>query len=150
MGFHCCVLTLSFRNLDIDMGMIISCIHVLEMLLDAFSFMVLEIFYGLCSGVTTFTPMDEDALMDDDARVQDNPLIDIKNKPLYEGSNTSLLSIILLLVNLKVLNGVSNTFFTQILRFEMFYKKINSRSFSFIVIRMQPPVFRKIIFLRLL
>jgi hypothetical protein len=60
----------------------------------------------------TFAPMDEDAPMDDDVRIHDNPLIDLENKPLYEGLKTSLLSTILLLVNLKVLNGVSNTFFT--------------------------------------
>jgi hypothetical protein len=46
----------------------------------------------------TFAPMDEDALVDDDVRIHDNPLIDLSNKPLYEGSKTSLLSTIFLLL----------------------------------------------------
>jgi hypothetical protein len=60
----------------------------------------------------TFSLMDEDASMDDDARIHDKYIIDLSNKSLYIGSKTSIFSSILFLVNLKVLNSVSNTFFT--------------------------------------
>ena len=56
----------------------------------------------------TFSPMDEDN--QDDSHDVD-PLLKKSRKPLYEGS------IILLLVNLKVLNGLSNTCLTHILRY---------------------------------
>jgi hypothetical protein len=49
----------------------------------------------------TFAPMDEDAPVDDDTRIHDNPLIDLSNKPLYEGLKTNLLSTILLLLTLR-------------------------------------------------
>jgi hypothetical protein len=54
----------------------------------------------------TFTPMDEDN--QDDSHDVD-PLLEKSRQPLYEGSTTNILSSILLLVNLKVLNGLSNT-----------------------------------------
>jgi hypothetical protein len=60
----------------------------------------------------TFAPMDDN--FDD---VHDVPLIDKAQKPLYEGSRKNLLSVVLLLVNLKVLNGLSNTYLTQILKY---------------------------------
>ena len=44
-------------------------------------------------------------------------LMDKENTPLYEGSRANLQSVTLLLVNLKVLNGLSNTCMTQILRY---------------------------------
>ena len=62
----------------------------------------------------TFYPMDEDN--QDDSHVVD-PLLEKSCQPLYEGSTINLLSAILLLVNLKVLNGLSNTCLTQILRY---------------------------------
>ena len=62
----------------------------------------------------TFSPMDEDN--QDDSHDVD-PLLEKSRQPLYEGSTTNLLSSILLLVNLKVLNGLSNTFLIQILRY---------------------------------
>jgi hypothetical protein len=62
----------------------------------------------------TFAPMDEDN--QDDSHDVD-PLLEKSRQPLYEGSKTNLLSAILLLVNLKVLNGLSNTCLTQILRY---------------------------------
>ena len=62
----------------------------------------------------TFSPMDEDN-QDDNHDV--DPLLKKARQPLYEGSKTNLLSAILLLVNLKVLNGLSNTCLTQILRY---------------------------------
>jgi hypothetical protein len=60
----------------------------------------------------TFSPMDDN--FDD---IHDVPLIEKSQQPLYEGSRTNILSAILLLVNLKVLNGFSNTCLTQILRY---------------------------------
>jgi hypothetical protein len=62
----------------------------------------------------TFAPLDEDN--QDDSHDVD-PLLEKSRQPLYEGSTTNLLSAILLLVNLKVLNGLSNTCLTQILRY---------------------------------
>ena len=61
-----------------------------------------------------FSPMDEEN--EDDSHDVD-PLLEKAHQPLYEGSKTNLLSAILLLVNLKVLNGLSNTCLTQILRY---------------------------------
>ena len=61
----------------------------------------------------TFSPMDEEN-QDDSHDVY--PLLEKAHQPLYEGSKTNLLSAILLLVNLKVLNGLSNICLTQILR----------------------------------
>jgi hypothetical protein len=60
----------------------------------------------------TFAPMDEEN--QDDSHDVD-PLLEKSRQPLYEGSTKNLLSTILLLVNLKVLNGLSNTCLTQIL-----------------------------------
>jgi hypothetical protein len=62
----------------------------------------------------TFSPMDEDN--QDDSHDVD-PLLKKSRQPLYEGSTTNILSSILLLVNLKVLNGLSNTCLTKILRY---------------------------------
>jgi hypothetical protein len=46
-----------------------------------------------------------------------DPLLEKSHQHIYEGSTTNLLSTILLLVNLKVLNGLSNTCLTHILRY---------------------------------
>jgi hypothetical protein len=62
----------------------------------------------------TFSPMDEDK---QDYSHDVYPLREKSRQPLYEGSTTNLLSDILLVVNLKVLNGLSNTCLTQILRY---------------------------------
>jgi hypothetical protein len=62
----------------------------------------------------TFSPMDEDN--QDDSHDVD-PLLEKSRKPLYEGSTTNILSVILLLVKLKVLNGLSNTCLTRLLRY---------------------------------
>ena len=57
--------------------------------------------------------------MDDDDDqldgVFDILVLEKETQPLYEGSITSLLFAILLLVNLEVMNGLSNTCVTQIL-----------------------------------
>jgi hypothetical protein len=49
--------------------------------------------------------------------IYDEPLLEKANKRLYEGSRANLLSATLLLVNLKVMNNLSNTCMTQILRY---------------------------------
>ena len=61
-----------------------------------------------------FSQLDEDG---DNAGIYDEPLLEKANKRLYEGSRTNLLSATLLLVNLKVMNNLSNTCMTQILRY---------------------------------
>jgi hypothetical protein len=61
-----------------------------------------------------FSLMDEEN--QDDSHDVD-PLLEKSHQPLYEGSTTNILSSILLLVNLKVLNGLSNTCLTHILRY---------------------------------
>ena len=60
-----------------------------------------------------FSPLDEDNLHD----IHDVPLLEKSQEPLYEGSTTNILYVILLLVNLNVLNGLSNTCFTHLLRY---------------------------------
>ena len=64
----------------------------------------------------TFSPLDEDSLHD----IHNIPLLEKSQEPLYEGSKKNILSTILLLVNLKVLNGFSNTCFTWILIYVMY------------------------------
>ena len=49
--------------------------------------------------------------------VHDSPLLEKAYEPLYEGSNTNLLSAILSIMNLKVMNGLSNISITQMLRY---------------------------------
>ena len=51
-------------------------------------------------GTNEFDNDDEDGLH--------TPLLENAHEPLYEGSQTTLLSAIVLLVNLKVMNGISN------------------------------------------
>ena len=45
---------------------------------------------------------------DDFDDVHDLPVLEKAYEPLYEGSETTLLSFVLLLLNLKVMNGLSN------------------------------------------
>jgi hypothetical protein len=61
-----------------------------------------------------FSQPDEDG---ENAGIYDEPLLEKANKRLYEGSRENLLSATLLLVNLKVMNNLSNTCMTQILRY---------------------------------
>ena len=49
--------------------------------------------------------------------VHDIPLLDKAYEPLYEGSKTNLVSTILLIMNLKVMNGLSNISITRMLRY---------------------------------
>ena len=55
--------------------------------------------------------------IDDFDDVHDIPLLDKAYEPLYEGSKTNLLSAILLIMNLKVMNGLSNISITWMLRY---------------------------------
>ena len=55
--------------------------------------------------------------IDDFDDVHDIPLLEKEYKPLYEGSKTNLLSAILLIMNLKVMNGISNISITWLLRY---------------------------------
>ena len=64
----------------------------------------------------TFSALDKDNLHD----IHDVPLLEKSREPLYEISTTNILSAIFLLVNLKVLNGLSNNCFTQLLRYVMY------------------------------
>ena len=49
--------------------------------------------------------------------IHDKPLVDKALEPLYEGSKTNLLSTILLIMNLKVMNGLSKIAITCMLRY---------------------------------
>ena len=62
---------------------------------------------------------DDDDNENDDvfADVPDIPLLDKACEPLYEGTKTNLLSAVLLIMNLKVMNGLSNIAITRILRY---------------------------------
>jgi len=66
-----------------------------------------------------FSRPDEDD--DEDIGDLDVPLLEKAEKPLYEGSKENLLYATLLLVNLKVLNGLSNSCMTQILRYVIWF-----------------------------
>ena len=55
--------------------------------------------------------------IDDFDDVHDSPILEKAYKPLYEGSNKNLLSAILLIMNLKVMNGLSNISITWMLRY---------------------------------
>ena len=58
--------------------------------------------------------------IDDFDDVHDIPILEKAYEPLYEGSKTNLLSTILLIMNLKVMNGLSNKSVTQMLRYVIF------------------------------
>ena len=65
----------------------------------------------------TFSPLDDEDNVHD---IHGVPLLKKSQEPLYEGSTTNILSPILLLENLKVLNGLSNTCFTKLLRYVLY------------------------------
>ena len=50
----------------------------------------------------------------------DIPLLEKAHKPLYKGFQTTLILSIVLLVNLKVMNGLSNVAISRILRYVIF------------------------------
>ena len=64
--------------------------------------------------------MDDDQVhheIDDFDDVHDLPILEKAHEPFYEGSYITLLSVVLLVMNLKVINGFSNTSITQMLRY---------------------------------
>ena len=63
---------------------------------------------------------DHDHENDDFDGIHDLPLLEKAYKPLYEGSNTNILSAILLIMKLKVMNGISNTSATRMLRYVIY------------------------------
>ena len=56
---------------------------------------------------------------DDDEENLDIPLIEKAYEPLYQGSQTMLLSVVLLLVNFKVMNGISNVIISCMLKYSV-------------------------------
>ena len=60
---------------------------------------------------------DDNEIIDEFDDVHDIPLLDKAYEPLYEGSKTDLLSTILLIMNLNIMNGISNISITRILRY---------------------------------
>ena len=56
----------------------------------------------------------------DDEDGFDIPLLEKAHDPLYEDSQTNLLSTIVFLVNLKVMNGISNVSMSRMLRYVIF------------------------------
>ena len=65
----------------------------------------------------TFSPSVSD---DDDDDSLDVPLVEKAYEPLYKDSQTTLLSVVLLLLNLKVMNGLSNIIMSCMLRFVIY------------------------------
>ena len=63
---------------------------------------------------------DDDHENDDFDGVHDLPLLENTYGPLYESSNTNIFSAILLIMNLKVMNGISNTSVTHMLRYVIY------------------------------
>ena len=62
----------------------------------------------------TFSPSVSD---DDDDDSLDVPLLEKAYEPLYKDSQTTLLSVVLLLLNLKVMSGLSNITMSRMLRY---------------------------------
>ena len=60
---------------------------------------------------------DDNENSDDFDNENDIPLLDNAYEPLYEGSKTNLLSAVLLILNLKVMNSLSNISITRMLRY---------------------------------
>jgi len=70
----------------------------------------------------TLVSMDENTPMDEIYEdIHYVPSIDKTHKSLYKESKTNILSALLLLVNLKVLNKISNTCMPHILRYTRFF-----------------------------
>ena len=60
---------------------------------------------------------DDHENIDDFDDVHDIPLLEKAYEHIYEGSKTNILSAILLIMNLKVMNGLPNISITQMLRY---------------------------------
>ena len=70
---------------------------------------------------------DDDDDFDGDLYV---PILGKAHESLYEGSKTTLLVIVLLLVNLKVMNGLSNVEMTHMLRYAIFFHYLTCSSLT--------------------
>jgi hypothetical protein len=70
----------------------------------------------------TFSPSVSDH--DDDDSL-DVPLLEKAYEPLYKDSQTTLLSAVLLLLNLKVMNGLSNITMSRMLRYVIYVFIVN-------------------------
>ena len=57
---------------------------------------------------------------DDFDDVHDLPILEKAYEPLYEGSQTTLLFVVFLLLNLKVMNGLSNIAISQMIRYVIY------------------------------
>ena len=60
---------------------------------------------------------DQHPEIDDFDDLHDLPILEKAYKPLYEGFHISLLFVVFLIMNMKVLNGFLNTSITQMLRY---------------------------------
>ena len=69
----------------------------------------------------TYEDYDSHASNDDDEENLDIPIIEKACEPFYQGSQTTLLSIVLLLVNFKVMNGISNVAISHMLRYSVIF-----------------------------
>ena len=58
---------------------------------------------------------------DDDKENLDIPIIKNAYKPLYEDSQTTLLSVVLLPIKFKVMNGISNVAISRMLRYSVIF-----------------------------
>jgi len=64
---------------------------------------------------------DDDHEIEDFDDVHDIPLLEKAYKPLYKGSNITLISAVMLIMNLKVVNGYSNRSITLMLRYVIYF-----------------------------
>ena len=64
---------------------------------------------------------DHDSYDDNDIEsIHDIPLLEKENMTLHEGSQSNLLFVVLLLVSLKLMNGLSNITMSHMLRFVIY------------------------------
>ena len=71
--------------------------------------------FGTSATATDDDDVDDD-VEDDIEAIHDIPLLEKAATPLYEGYQSTLLFVVLLLVNLKVMNGLSNITMSRMLR----------------------------------
>ena len=73
------------------------------------------------TGVVAMAATNDDDYDEDDIEaIHDVPLLEKENITLYKGSQSTLLAIVLLLVNSKVMNGLSNITMSCMLRFMIY------------------------------
>ena len=57
--------------------------------------------------------------------VTDSPIAQLAKTPLFPSAKTSILATLMLLLNLKVMHGLTNTCFIDILRYDLIFLYIN-------------------------